>query len=188
MQPPRNAAPPRHRGPRAAKAAQARSRAGCRGFGALMAIVILVMLAAFGAFIVNIVTTQQYSSTLDLLGVRGYQAARSGADWAAFKIHDPENNNPGPIWTSPYSCSPTVTTSISGLAEDLADFTVTVVCDSSTYTEFGNTVRVYQVTATACNMPIAGACPNNVTGSPAYVERQVNSVFATCRLPSGASC
>lgn len=165
-----------------------RRKARSRGFGAIMAIVVLVLLASLGAIIANVVTVQGYSSSLDLLGSRAYQAARSGLEWAAFKVHDPENNNPGPAYTTPYSCTPTVTTPLTGLAEDLADFTVTVVCDSATYTEFGNTVRVFQVTSTACNIPDSGACPNNTTTSSSYAERQMRAVFATCRLPSGASC
>lgn len=164
------------------------SRRAQRGFGALMAVVVLVVLATLGAFIVSVSTMQGYSVALDLQGSRAYQAARSGLEWAAFKVHDPENNNPGPAYSTPYACSPAVTTPLTGLAGDLADFTVTVACESATFAEFGNTVRVFQVTATACNIPDGGTCPNNATTSAAYVERQLRAVFATCRLASGASC
>jgi MSHA biogenesis protein MshP len=157
------------------------------GIAAVTAIAILVVLALLGTFIVNVSGTQQRSLALDLLGSRAYQAARSGIEWMAFQVYSPENTNPaaGP-YTVPYSCA--ASTNISGLAGDLADFALTVTCSSSSYTEFGNTVRVYQVSATACNIPVAGACPNNATASPSYAERQITSVIATCRLPSGAGC
>ena len=157
------------------------------GIAAITAIAILVVLALLGTFIVSISGIQERQLALDILGSRAYQAARSGIEWAAFQIHNPENTNPpaGPA-TVPYAC--VASTNIAGLGADLADFTVTVTCNSTPYTEFGNTVRVYQVTATACNIPAAGACPNNATNSPTYVERQISSLIGTCRLPSGASC
>lgn len=162
-------------------------RRGSGGIAAITAIAILVVLALFGTFIVSVSGIQERQLALDILGSRAYQAARSGIEWIAFQIHNPENTNPpaGPA-TVPYAC--VASTNISGLGADLAGYTVTVTCSSNAYTEFGNTVRVYQVTATACNIPSAGACPNNATTSPSYAERQITSVIATCRLPSGASC
>jgi len=157
------------------------------GIAAITAIAILVVLALLGTFIVSVSGIQERQLTLDILGSRAYQAARAGIEWAAFQIHNPEITNPvGGPFTAPYAC--VAPTNIAGLGADLAGFTVTVTCNSANFTEFGNAVRVYQVMATACNIPAAGACPNNATASPSYAERQITAVMATCRLPSGASC
>ena len=51
-----------------------------RGFAIVSAIFILVVLAALGAFIVNVFTSQQIGSALDVQGVRVYQAARAGLE------------------------------------------------------------------------------------------------------------
>jgi MSHA biogenesis protein MshP len=159
----------------------------CAGIVAITAIAILVVLALLGTFIVSLSGIQERTLALDLLGSRAYQAARSGIEWIAYQVLNPENTNPaGGPYTVPYAC--VASTNIAGLAGDLAGYTVTVTCNATTYTEFGNTVRMYQVTATACNIPTGGACPNNATASPSYAERQITSVMATCRLPSGASC
>jgi MSHA biogenesis protein MshP len=45
-----------------------------------------------------------------------------------------------------------------------------VTCNASVDANNGPTV--FSVTATACNQPAAGACPNNAPSSPDYVERR----------------
>lgn len=151
------------------------------------AIAVLVVLALLGSFIVNVTGVQQRTIALDLLGARAYQAAKAGTEWIGYQIYNPENTNPaGGPYTTPYSCAGP--TNISGLDADLVEFTITVTCSASTYTEYGNSVRIYEVAATACNIPAAGACPNNAPNSPSYAERQLTGVIATCRLPGGASC
>ena len=163
------------------------SRRRTEGIAVVTAIAVLVVLALLGSFIVSVTGVQQRTIALDLLGARAYQAAKSGTEWMAYQVYNPENTNPaGGPFTAPYVCAGP--TNISGLGADLADFTTSVTCSVSTYTEFGNSVRIYELTATACNIPAAGACPNNAANSPSYAERQLNGVVATCRLPSGASC
>ena len=57
----------------------------CRGFSIVAAIFLLVALAALGAAIVIVSTTQQVGSALDVQGARVYQAARAGIEWGAYK-------------------------------------------------------------------------------------------------------
>lgn len=47
-------------------------------------------------------------------------------------------------------------------------------CASTAHTEAGNPVTIYRLTATACNQPAAGACPNPAPGVD-YVERLVQA-------------
>jgi Tfp pilus assembly protein PilX len=91
----------------------AKLRAGSRGFAIVSAIFILVVLAALGAFIVNVSTNQQIGSTLDLQGVRAYQAARAGIEWGIYQVQATPAYNfsygpgPGPVGSpSQYSCLP----------------------------------------------------------------------------------
>jgi MSHA biogenesis protein MshP len=151
-----------------------------RGFAMFAAIAILVILAALGAFIVSVTGLQSQSTGLDVLGTRALLAARAGIEWNMFLIQDPEDNNP--VGTRvPYTCP--VAASNLNFGGVLANFTVTVVCTlTTTATEAGNTVRVYQIVSTACNNPDGGgACPNNAA-NPSYVERQITVLTETCRL------
>ena len=95
-------------------AAQRRQRSA--GFALVAAIFLLVVLAALGAFIVTISTSQQMGSALDVQGERAYQAARSGIEWGVYQV---TRNHA--------SCSPAVTNSFGfpASATSLAGFTVT---------------------------------------------------------------
>jgi MSHA biogenesis protein MshP len=161
-----------------------------RGFSAISAVAILIILALLGAFIVSISTVQQQASALDLLGSRAYHAAKAGIEWGAYQVLHPEDTG-----AARYAgCDAPLVANLSGLGGLLSEFTVRVECQMYPaaapfyYPEFGRQVRVYQLTATACNLPSGGTCPNNAAASPAYVERQVVSVIATCRQVGGAPC
>lgn len=132
---------------------------GQRGFSIITAIFLIVVLAALGVFAVSMFRVQQMSAALDELGTRGYQAAQAGIDWGAWQV-----------LRGPGNCA--AATGNLALPGSLSSFTASVACTSTTHTEAGNTVTIYQLTATACNQPAAGACPNPAPG-PDYVERQV---------------
>ncbi|HUY03850.1 MAG TPA: hypothetical protein VMV33_11235 [Rhodocyclaceae bacterium] len=135
------------------------------GFALVAAIFLLVVLAALGAFIVTVSTSQQMSSALDVQGERAYQAARSGIEWGVYQVT-----------RNSAACSPATTTSFTfpATATTLAAFTVTVQC--SAYPDTSGGPQVHQITATACNQPAAGACPNGAPGL-SYVERQMQVSF-----------
>jgi len=172
------------------------------GFAILSAIFILVVLAALGAFILNVSTNQQIGSALDVQGVRAYQAARAGIEWGLYQVESTGANLPGPepgaynfSYGNPATAvgaanpdlrrcpgtalSPTLpqpsTSSFAPSAPTLAGFTVTVTCTPTVDANDGPTV--YSLTATACNQPLAGACPNEVNPTGLYVERQLTVIF-----------
>lgn len=130
------------------------------GFSIVTAIFLIVILAGLGAFAVSMFRVQQTSAAFDELGARGYQAAQAGIEWGAWQVL----RNGG-------ACAATTNLALPGA---LQAFTVTVACASTAHTEAGNPVTIYQLTATACNQPAAGACPNPAPGAD-YVERQVQA-------------
>jgi MSHA biogenesis protein MshP len=130
------------------------------GFSLVTGIFLLVILAALGAFLVTVSGLFQVSSALDIQGARAYQAARAGIEWGAFQSL---RNGVCPAPTN-----------LTFAGTGLADFTTTVTCtEPPAYTEQSATVIVDQISATACNQPAAGACPNAAPGSN-YVERQIS--------------
>lgn len=168
-----------------------------RGFAIVSAIFILVVLAALGAFIVNVFTGQQIGSALDVQGVRVYQAARAGIEWGLFQVQSTAAYNfsygpgPGPVGTaSPNTraCPAAATTSFAPAAATLSGFTVTVICtrtpvDDTPANNPNNSPAVYALTATACSEPVDGwtattvACPNTASPGSLYIERRLSVSF-----------
>ena len=138
------------------------TRAQVRGFAIVSAIFILVVLATLGAFIVNISTSQQIGSAIDVQGVRAYQAARAGIDWGLYRqLRDGSCPGTG----TPTSFEPVAAATLSG-------FTITVTCSAAADTHGGPTV--YTIISTACNS--AGSCPSASPGN-LYVERRLEVSF-----------
>lgn len=144
---------------------------GQRGFSIVSAIFLVVILAALGAFMVSLSSTQHTASALDVQGARAYQAARAGIEWAAWQ---------GIKNAAAFGCATAGTSNDTiGFPGDLASFTTTVACSSGTYDEGGNTVRVYSITSTA---------RSGVAGSIQYVERVLTATVSLCTAPGGGAC
>lgn len=157
-------------------------RAHTRGFAIVSAIFILIVLAALGAFVVNISTNQQIGSALDVQGVRAYQAAKAGIEWGVYRIQStpaynfsygpPPDMVVGKIHPNQRVC-PAATTSFIPSAPTLSGFTVTVTCIATTDGASGGPT-VYTLTSTACSQPAAGACPNTAPTGFNYIERRMD--------------
>lgn len=132
-----------------------------RGFALFSAIFILVVLAALGAFILNISSSQQLGSALDVQGARAYQAARAGVEWGLYRQ------------LQAGSCA--AATHFVPAATTLSGFTVSVTCVATPDANGGPTI--YIVTATACSQPNAGVCPNTVNPGSLYIERRLTVTF-----------
>ncbi len=151
-----------------------------RGFAAITGIFLVVALAALGGFILSVSTQQQIGSALDVQGVRAYQAARSGLEWGMYQVQATSayNFSYGSPATAVGAVGPNARacTGASGsfvpAATTLAGFTVTVACDQSVPAIAGEPL-VYTVTATACNQPASGACPNMTNPGGNYIERRL---------------
>jgi MSHA biogenesis protein MshP len=135
-----------------------------RGFGAIAAIVVLVILSALAAAMVRFGAVAQSTAAQAVLAARASQAARAGTEWGLYQAFKGS-------WTACSSASQTL-----DLATDLG-FRVTVSCDSRSWNEGESapgtprTVRVYTIDAVACNSTTS--CPDNTRAtSPGYVERR----------------
>jgi MSHA biogenesis protein MshP len=144
-----------------------------RGFGAIMAIVILVILASLAVAIVKFGSVQQVSSAQDILSARAWQTAKAGNEWGLYQALQPAG-----IWNVCAAATQTLDLSAA------TGFWVTVTCNSTVYNE-GETcspgcaqtqIRIFRIDAVACNS--AGGCPAAITTAPNYVER-MREVIAT---------
>ena len=135
------------------------------GFSIVAAIFLIVVLAALGAFAVTVSGLNQGSSALDLQGTRAYQAARAGIEWGAYQVLQ---NTAGAFATACNGATYAAPTSqiLAGLGGTLSPFSVTVTCGSSSNSEGGVTVFVYQIVSTAT----AG-------GGAFQVERQLQATI-----------
>lgn len=138
-----------------------------RGFGAIAAIVVLVFLAALAAAMMKLGASQQIGSAQDVLSARAWQAARAGTEWGLFQAIQ---NDRCAVLTLDLSAS--------------TGFWVTVTCTSNTYNEgeaiagTSQKLKIYTITAVACND--SGGCPasGDQVASLGYVER-ARQVVAT---------
>ncbi len=133
------------------------------GFSLISAIFLLVVIAALGTFAVTLSTTQQQSDALDVLGARGYQAARTGIEWAAFNVTQSPVSAPA-AWSG---CKQPATPALGTLGGNLSAFTVTVNCAAASFVEGASTIWIYDISAVA----VTGGTP----GSPGYIERDISA-------------
>ncbi len=125
------------------------TRIAARGFAAIAAIFLLVVLAALGAFMLTFSNTQQLTSAQDVQGSRAYWAARGGLEWGIASV----------LTGSACPASPTV------LALD--GFAVSVDCASQVFAEGGANRTIYRITATANQ--------GGGVGTISYIERSVSA-------------
>ncbi|MFN3884233.1 MAG: hypothetical protein ACK4Q4_05670 [Rhodocyclaceae bacterium] len=145
------------------------------GFGAIAAIMVLVILVALAAAIVAIGTTQQSTSTLDLMSARAWAAARAGSEYGLFRALS--TTTPLDAWKTCNGASTTL-----DLTADTGLY-VTVYCDSWAYNEgevspgVAKTVRVYRIRSIAC--PVATGCLGNNDASASFYVERMRSVIAS---------
>lgn len=135
------------------------------GVSLITAVFLLVVLAGLLAAMVRVLTVQQASSGLDMLGIQAYQAARSGLDWG---IYQQLRVQPPSVLCFP---SQTFAMPASGT---LRNFSVTVTCTPKSGNVAGDTTNRWSIVAIACNAPAAASCPA-VSASPDYVSRRVQA-------------
>ena len=149
------------------------------GFTMISAIFILVVLAALGAFVVNISTIQQITSVQDLLGTKAYQAARAGIEWGIYQVLDPTNTTVVAPTNATWPSMPPCPASPTSLTVDGVRVSVTCTV-SATYNENGSvrSIAIYSIGATATS---------GTPGSQGYIERQLQATVSKCRTSDGAA-
>lgn len=141
-----------------------------RGFGAIAAIVVLVILSLLAGAIVSVGSTQQLTSAQDVMSARAWQAARAGNEWGLYLALKNQN------WVGANtSCDSASRTATIDLRAD-AGVNVTVYCDSWLYNEgesvpgVAQPIRIYRIRAVACPAASCPASDASVAGI-GYVER-----------------
>ena len=128
------------------------------GFSLVAAIFLIVVLAALGAFAVQVAMTQYQGSNLELLEARAQAAAEAGIEYQANLA----------LQRVPASCLASNTLNLRATAGALAGFVVQVTCTSTTHQIYTGatptTYTVYALTATASN---------GTYGTQDYVMRNV---------------
>lgn len=136
-----------------------RSNSTQRGFAAIAAIFLVVVLAALGAFMLTFSNTQQLTSAQDLQGSRAYWAARAGLEWAVGSV--------SPQASATAACPASPKTLPLGAVPFDGGFTAVVTCSRLTYSEAGEERKIFQFTSVAKS---AG-----VPGSIGYIERSLSA-------------
>ena len=135
------------------------------------AIFLLVIMAALGALMVNVSSSQQAGMALDVKGERAWQAANAGMEWARYQLA----TNPA----SP-TCPATATSLSFSNTSTLTSFYATVTCSQVASTDVqGIATWVFEVTVTACSPGAASEprCPGTPTAF-GYVERQMQGLIS----------
>ena len=132
------------------------------GVGLVTAIFLLVVLAGLGVAAVTLYTSQQASSDLDVEGAKAYQAARAGIDWGLYEQLRHARCETGTSFGFP-------ATSV------LGSFRVTVSCQriDDLKDSDGTPLNRWRLRAVACNQPVDGACGQQASNSPDYVQRRL---------------
>jgi MSHA biogenesis protein MshP len=124
-----------------------------RGFAAIAAIFLVVVLAALGGFMVSFSNTQQLTSARDLQGSRAYWAARGGLAWGVASLVASNAACPSGDFTS-------------AAGRNVDGYTVLVTCSRTVYADSGGNVVIYRLDARASL---------GVAGGSNYVERSVSA-------------
>lgn len=129
-----------------------------QGFTLISAIFLLVVLAVIGGFMVSIGGSQRATSSAALQGARAFQAARSGMEWAIFRVVNDSD------------CSNVNTNTFTLADAGLNGFTIRFACQRSIHSEAGvNNVNIFTLTATATN---------STFGSADYVRRVLTATVS----------
>ena len=131
-----------------------------RGFAAIAAIFLVVVLAALGGFMLTFSNTQQLTSAQDVQGSRAYWAARAGLEFGVGSV-------------AKNSSCPTSPTKLS-----VDSFAVCVTCTASPYTD-AVPVTIYQLKSDAYSVsPISCSSADLLllpVGTLGYIERSVSA-------------
>jgi MSHA biogenesis protein MshP len=128
----------------------------------MLVIVVLVLLAGLSTYTVGLMTSVHSDFAAEVNHARATRAAEAGLDWARYRL------------VQQGALCPPASQNVA-LPGTLATYTVTVTC-AAAGVEGGAGPTVYRLTATACNVPLGGSCPNTAAASANYVERQVSAI------------
>lgn len=130
------------------------------GVALATAIIVLLILAVLGVYIMRLSIDQQASVAMDVMESNAFYAARAGSEWGTYQA----------LKNTATPCAAKTSFAIDGM-------TVTVSCQQAAAagTELGSN-PIYLIHSTACNIPDGlNGCPGD-TSSPSYVEHEERRV------------
>lgn len=136
-----------------------------QGASSLLVIAVLVLLSGLSVHLVGLVSSVSSGYAMETQLSRAEQAALSGLEWGRYQMM--QNNAP---------CTPNQNIALPG---SLSAYTVSLTCNPGG-TDLGPPASAvqYRLTATACNIPSAGRCPNtNASPGSDYVQRSVSALI-----------
>ncbi|MRW93585.1 agglutinin biogenesis protein MshP [Duganella sp. FT80W] len=159
-----------------------RARRAMRGVAIVTAIFLLVAVAGLAAVAVSLSSSQQSASAQDMQGMRAYQAAKAGMEWALYVALESSPtdktlvNAAGRLGCQGQKAS---TTFAMPAGTTLSQFTVTVTCGPridglGSNDANDSTAGHFAIEVTACNQPGANGCPNSSPGTD-YVQRKIRA-------------
>ena len=132
-----------------------------RGFAAIAAIFLVVILAALGGFMLTFSNSQQLTSAQDVQGTRAYWAARAGLEWSIASASSLSSAGVCPFDTSMQLVA-------SGVAPAAVDgFNLAVCFSKNSFTEGAATPVLYRFTVVASSTGSAG--------SIGFIERSISA-------------
>ncbi len=137
------------------------------GFAMLAAIFLLVVLSGLAAAVAWMASAQHRATALDIPMAHASQAAQSALEWGAYQLMQET--------VFAQNCRTTTQTASMTFNGTMTGLTTTLSCTATSRIEGATTVYLHTLTATACNQPTAGACPNPAPSGIGYVERQIQT-------------
>jgi MSHA biogenesis protein MshP len=125
-----------------------------RGFAAIAAIFLVVILAALGGFMLTFSNSQQLTSAQDVQGTRAYWAARAGLEWAVVALP-----------TTPALC----VTPVLAPPAPIDGFTISIGCAKADYIDTGATSGISTI------FQFAVTASTGTPGSIGYIDRSISA-------------
>lgn len=126
-----------------------------------VAVFLLVVLSAMGAFALRMSVLTNATISQDILSVQAFMAGKAANDWVSYQVYQPDAVG-APVMQA---CPATTSLNING-------FNVQINCSAQTFQdEVIEEVRVYRVVSTASK---------GTVGTANYIERQVTATLSRC--------
>lgn len=126
-----------------------------------VAVFLLVVLSALGAYAMRLSVLTNASTAQDILSVQAFMAGKAANEWVSYQIYQPDASGAPAM----QNCPATTSLAING-------FNVQIGCSVQAYEDESNqAVNIYHVVSTATM---------GTVGTAQYVERQVTTTLSRC--------
>jgi len=153
------------------------------GFAFVTALFLLLILAAFAAFAVNIMANASATAVLAIQGVRGWEAARAGLNWGSYQImREPSGGTYGTTDLPDCFATPTALT----LPAAFGDFDLSVTCQR--FPAIGDSPNLHEDGRTrVAQFVLIATASSGTPGAADYVERRLEARIEKCKDPDASA-